>query len=239
MPSASTPCVPDTADLIFHDQVCQWCSPPTNVSMKSKPRAFNCGRSLADCCVGGAACRCCGCCCCCCHCCCCCSSCCCIACMNWSSVNAISMLRVIQLCYHVRGLFAWSQRQSSLVMITVGRRCTKLTKRCEVCMWKWTVHNVSVGGRVVCQVDHASLLDSARAFNRHRHTQNLSDWRHKPSQPARVRHSALGLRCRERDELIFVTQRDSISMVCCVEENRMCLVRPHPVLKAGGSLDSS
>ena len=149
MPSASTPCVPDTADLIFHDQVCEMCSPPTNVSMKSKPRAFNCGRSLADCCVGGAACRCCGCCCCCCHCCCCCSSCCCIACMNWSSVNAISMLRVIQLCYHVRGLFSWSQRQSSLVMITVGRRCTKLTKRCEVCMWKRTVHNVSVGGRVV------------------------------------------------------------------------------------------
>ena len=96
--SASMPCVPDTAGLTFHDQVCQLSSPPTNVSMLSKPRAFSCGRSLADCYVGGAPCGCC----CCCHCCCCCCSCCCITCMNWSSLTVISMLRVTKLRYNVK-----------------------------------------------------------------------------------------------------------------------------------------
>ena len=119
--SASTPCIPDEAVLIFHHHVCQFYSPRTNVSMLSKPRAFNCGHSQADCCVGATPC---GSCCCRCHCCCCCSKCCCIGCKSWSSVNASSMLRVTQLRHHVVATLVLSQRMKSSHTITVGRKST-------------------------------------------------------------------------------------------------------------------
>ena len=47
-----TPCIRHTDVLIFHDKVCLLSSRPAHVSTFSKPRAFNCGRSVADCCVG-------------------------------------------------------------------------------------------------------------------------------------------------------------------------------------------
>ena len=140
--SASTPCIPHTTVLIFHDQVYQLSSPPTYVSMLSKPHASSCGPSMADCCVGGANCDCC---CCCSHCRCLLSyTCCCIACMNCSSVTEISILRETLLRYHVKRLFSLSQSIYHVKVTDGTNRYDTWSSQCPdkrravKCKWKWT-----------------------------------------------------------------------------------------------------
>ena len=111
--------IPDTAVLIFHDQVCQLSSSPSNVSMLSKPRAFNCGHWLAALVPP------CGC-----HRWC---SSCCIA-LRWSGVN-IPMLRVT-LHLHVKRPFALTHDHNRLKMNELRKRlkCTSGSELCSTCL---------------------------------------------------------------------------------------------------------